>query len=310
MCPRPVKRRGSVRAAAGYTYDITEHGMHDAAHIAAERARYAGAYLARWERMLAGWERPARPAMGWLMYAANYLFVTHGVRWAVDPLRPNLRVRDLPTPVPTAPLAQLDFVLLTHDHGDHVDLPLLATLRGTTTRLVVPEALLDRVRAGAQPDERQLIVARPGERLDLAGVGVLPFTGWHYDTLPNGQRTGVPATGYAVTVGGERWLFPGDVRDYTAASLAPFAPADRLFAHLWLGRGAAELPTPPLGDAFCRFLLTAAPRAVVLTHLYEFSRPPSDLWSRRHAAWVQARWAALAGGVPLLVPELGEEIAR
>jgi hypothetical protein len=277
--------------------------------IEAAKTRFAREYAVRWHRMLASWQQPHRASMMWLMYAANYLFVTHGVRWAVDPFLPIHLVPGLPDRLPTEALSQLSFVLLTHAHTDHVDYPLLASLRGTPVRLIIPEHMLTDVRAHARPLDRQVIVARSGRRLDLNSIGVLPFDGLHWQRRADGHHVGIDATGYLIHVDGQRWLFPGDVRDYRCESIAPFGPVDLLFAHLWLGRGCARLHNPPQLNEFCEFLHACRPRAVVLTHLYEFSRNAEDIWDRRHVQLVRARWAALAPGVPLRVPQVGRGVA-
>lgn len=274
----------------------------DTRHIAAVRARYRENYLARWRAMIAAWQRPEEPCMAWLMYSANYLFSTGGVRWALDPLRPDRMLPDLPVGVPARALKSLSFVLLTHRHSDHYDPLLLGMLRDGPTRFVVPGHMADDFRQRVDPPPRQVIVASPGRGLTIEGVRIEPFRGWHRERGPDGRISGLEATGYLVTAGGRRLLFPGDVRAYRPGALRSFAPVDRLFAHLWLGRGAAGAADPPLRRAFVDFLLAAGPAAVVLAHLYELSREPEQLWHRGHARQVIAE---LAGRVPVHVPEIG-----
>ena len=255
--------------------------------------------------MLAEWLHPPSPSMMWLMYGASYLFSTRGVRWALDPILPRHLVKELPTNLPLEPLSKLSFVLLTHDHSDHRDDRLVESLRGTGVRVVAPGHIAARVRTLTEPG--QVIEARPGEDLELAGIHVHPFPGLHW-VEENGRRVGIDAVGYRVEANGQLWLFPGDVRDYDAEAICHQGPADLLFAHLWLGRGQASLATPPLLEPFCRFLLACTPKSVVLTHLYEFSRDVHDLWHQRHADLVRARWASLAPSVPLIIPEIGEGV--
>jgi len=307
-----VREKGSAMydnaLLPGETVALTP-AQEDARLIAEARVRFFREYPTRWQRMLATWRQPPRAMMGWLMYAASYLFTTHGVRWALDPVIPASRLLpDLPGELPMEVLADLSFLLLTHDHDDHVDYRLLAALRSSGVRFVVPEHMLATVRAHANPHEKQLIVAQHGQRLELDGIGVLPFPGWHWYRQADGQLCGLDATGYLVEVDGQRWLFPGDVRDYGVPEIRQLGPVDLLFAHLWLGRGCAGDSVPPLLDAFCDYLRACAPRAVVLAHLYEFSRATDDLWHRRHVALVRSCWGALAPNVPLRAPEVGEEM--
>lgn len=278
-------------------------------HTAAAYARFRAEYLGRWQDMLEAWRDPPRDCMVWLMYAANYLFATRGVRWALDPFRPTRLLRDLPAAVPCEPLKDLAFVLLTHNHSDHCDWGLLAELSGTDALVVVPEHLLDVLVRQAPLPERQIVTARAGQPLVIRGIRVEPFGGWHWEERADGRRIGVDSTGYLVECDSRRWLFPGDVRSYSPDALRPFAPIDTLFAHVWLGRGCAEQDAPPLVDAFCDFMLGCAPRSVVLAHLYEFSRSSEDLWHQRHLEMIRQRWRARGLDTPLRVPAVGEGMA-
>ncbi len=278
----------------------------DIDHISDVYARYVADYMRRWQTMLQGWQQPAAPRMVWMMYACNYLLVTEGIRWAVDPLRPNHLLKKLPHEVAVEPLQSLSLVLLTHGHSDHYDVPLLRLLAGGKVRFVVPEHLKNGFLRQVNPRPEQIITAQAGHVLSMDGLRIEPFDGWHRACQPDGRRTGVDATGYRVSMGKRRWLFPGDVRSYHPAALNPYAPVDRLFAHLWLGRGCAGREQPPFLDAFCDFMQGARPRAVTLTHLYEFSRNANDLWHQRHVEMVRRRWSRRGSSVPLDAPFIGE----
>ncbi len=83
---------------------------------------------------------------------------------------------------------------------------------------------------------------------------------------------------------------------------------DVLFAHLWLGRGAALQSHPPLLELFCRFCLALLPRRVILTHLEEWGRQVSDFWGLEHAEQVLAVLKKLAPFLPIEVACTGDEV--
>ena len=58
-------------------------------------------------------------------------------------------------------LKDLDFVLLTHRHGDHLDLGLLRALRHLPIWWVVPEAILPLVLKQAGLPAKQILVPKP-----------------------------------------------------------------------------------------------------------------------------------------------------
>ena len=263
-------------------------------------------YPARFRWMLRAWREHSEVNQAWMMYAASYLFNTQGVRWAMDPLLPGSLLPEFRARLHANALKSLSFVVLTHYHADHIDHDLLASLSDSDLRYVVPEHMRDRVVERAGLRAAQVLIARSGERLVIDGIHMMPFDGLHWRVHPNGQLHGTDATGYLVEVGGRRWLFPGDVRDYRADVIARFGPVDVLFAHLWLGKARALDPEPPELDAFCDFILAGQPRRVVLTHLYEFSRPPRDLWTLRHVELVRERWRTMGAPAPIEVLRTGQ----
>ena len=278
------------------------------ARTARLRAAFVRRYPTVWNGMIRSWTRPqeASACRMWLMYAANYLLATGGVRWAVDPLLPGALLPELRCAGSARALHRLSFLLLTHDHTDHADYGLLARLRDSDVRFVVPEAMLELVAEQDGVRDSQIIVARPGRRIEIDGIEALPFEGLHWRTHPDGQHAGIDATGYLVKVGGKRWLFPGDVRDYDAEAASSLAPVDLLFSHLWLGKGCAIDETPPEVDRFCDFILATGASDVILTHLREFSRPPRELWRVRHARLVRARCNSLDPGTRIHFPRIGQ----
>jgi hypothetical protein len=51
-------------------------------------------YPLLWSNMIAEWKRSDPEDRVWLTYSANYLFRTKDIRWAIDPLTLNWRIKD------------------------------------------------------------------------------------------------------------------------------------------------------------------------------------------------------------------------
>jgi L-ascorbate metabolism protein UlaG (beta-lactamase superfamily) len=270
-------------------------------------------YPALWAGMVLDWRRPGGDR-AWLLYSANYLCRTAGVRWALDPLTLRRRLPAAPDVDLARDLQGLSFVLLTHRHADHLDLDLVHRLREAPVRWVVPFYILDAVtEAGLL--RKKVLVARPGEAIRLEGITIRPFDGLHWDGVARPDESpapaslhGVPATGYCLEFNGKRWLFPGDTRFYDASRLPSFGPLDGLFAPLWLGRGAALAAPPPLLDAFCRFCLDLAPRRIVVTHLRELGRPAADYWDDGHYRRVGEWFVRNAPGLRVDCAYMGDSV--
>ena len=105
--------------------------------------------------------------------------------------------------------------------------------------------------------------------------------------------------GYLVECNGKHWLFPGDTRTYNSAQLPEFADIDVIFAHFWLGRGAALEDQPPLLEAFCRFHLGTGARQVILTHLNELGRDANDYWDDAHVQLVRTEFREMSASTSI-----------
>lgn len=264
------------------------------AQVEQRRLERIASYPVLWAQVTAAWREDSPADRLWLIYSANYLIHSAGVRWAIDPLTLAHRLPAAPA-VPVEDLQGLSFVLFTHSHADHLDLRLIHALSHLPISWVVPLPLLDRVIIQADVPAAQVIVPHFGQSIRLFGIDILPFEGIHRQP----GKSSVPATAYQVTFNHKRWLFPGDMRSYDASLLPDFGPLDGLFAHLWLGGGCAVQDEPPLLDAFCRFCLDLQPRRIILTHLEELGRQAQDYWDARHARLVVDRLGQLAPGLPV-----------
>jgi len=265
-------------------------------------------YPALWSKMIAEWNTPDPQDRVWLTYSANYLFRTNNVRWAIDPLTLSWRIEEAPKVDVARDLGGLSFILLTHRHNDHLDTELLSALRHMPITWVVPEFILSKVLRQSGLPRENIIVPSPLVPIEINGIHILPFSGLHCETKPDGNLKGVPAMGYLIECNGKRWLFPGDTRTYDASLLPALDPVDVLFAHLWLGRGSALMDEPPLLDAFCRFFLDLRPHRLILTHLTEFGRDANDFWDDSHAWCVSSRFKQIDPDISVVPAFLGENI--
>ena len=285
------------------------------AAITRRRAEVAAKYPSLWSKIVSEWRNPGDDR-AWLMYSANYLFRTGGIRWALDPLRLQQRLPEAPPVDLATNLNELSFVLLTHQHSDHLDFELLRALSNLDICWVVPEPILELVIAQAGLNSARILVPKPLEPIRIKGITIMPFEGLH-QTIPYREAgldearkpKGVPATGYLIEFQGKRWLFPGDTRNYASQKIPDFGQVDGFFAHLWLGQGCAMTKEPPLLEAFCQFCISLHSRHIVVTHLEEFGRDAEDYWDLRHYIRTALRIRSLAPTIHVSSAILGESIS-
>jgi L-ascorbate metabolism protein UlaG (beta-lactamase superfamily) len=148
------------------------------------------------------------PAGGPVVFCDPYLTSSAERRWAA--------------PCDVAALAQADFVLVSHDHVDHLDRPALsaaAALPGSRFRLVVPKPLADKLAGELQLPPARIIGAQPAERIARDGITIDPVPARHginvSDAYTFGQEIAdshgrVRYLGYVVELGGVRAYHAGD----------------------------------------------------------------------------------------------------
>jgi L-ascorbate metabolism protein UlaG (beta-lactamase superfamily) len=179
-----------------------------------------------WQDMINDWSQPGAQDRAWLMYSANYLFRTNNIRWSIDPVRLEHRLAGAPAVDYVGGLGNLSFVLLTHRHGDHLDLDLIRSLKDLPITWVVPEALLALVQRDVNLSMSQIVVPMALRPVEIQGIRITAFEGMHWEKRsgePTARDRGVPAMGYLVEQGKRRWLFPGDTRTYDARLLPALA---------------------------------------------------------------------------------------
>jgi L-ascorbate metabolism protein UlaG (beta-lactamase superfamily) len=276
--------------------------------IAQHQTEAFARYPSLWSNMIAEWHQPGPDDRAWLMYSANYLFRTSNIRWAMDPLRLVHRLPQAPVAEFQRDLDKLSFVILTHQHADHLDLDLIRELSHLPLIWVIPDFVLQLIKNKTDIFLNQVIIPKPFQSFNIQGIQITPFDGLHWEKQLNGGDRGVPAMAYLIEFNGKRWLFPGDTRTYDASQLPSFEHLNGLFAHLWLGRGCALQDDPPLADAFCRFCHDLKPQKITLTHLREFGRDPDDYWDEEHAKKLCSKILDFSGNIPASFALMGDSV--
>jgi hypothetical protein len=257
--------------------------------------------------MIRSWCAPRRNDAVWLTYSANYLFNTRGLKWAVDPVLLSNRVPEAQMLDAGRDLYDLDFVLLTHTHIDHVDVILWTQLKESRCHWIVPEHMVEFFTAEASMSNSGFSVAVPGRKLSVAGTRITPFAAPHYERNATAETKHIDSTGYLVETSGGSYLFPGDIRTYDPACLRHFTDVSAVFAHVFLGRSAALECDPPLLNEFVDFYLSCRPKKIVLAHLYELGREPEDCWLTSHARTVARAFNNANKEVKVSIPEWYKE---
>ena len=255
---------------------LTERFRKRQAEIDIKKENARATYPSLWRNLILEWQS-AKLDAAWLTYAANYLFFTAGLRWALDPFSFLTRIGGEGQPDFATDLKMLNLVVLSHAHSDHFDPILLKAIASLPLTWVIPDFMLDQVNEITRLDQQQVLIPKPGQTLRFANLVLTPFEGLHMHA-----EGGVPEMGYLAEFSGKRWLFPGDVRSFNLSALPRFGRLDGVFAHLWLGKAQACADRPSQLENFCQFFASLGANRIVISHMYEYGRDAEDFWDDRH----------------------------
>jgi L-ascorbate metabolism protein UlaG (beta-lactamase superfamily) len=103
-----------------------------------------------------------------------------------------------------------DLILITHEHGDHFDVPTLTGLVGPNTVIVAPQSVYGMMPAALQAKTK---VMKNGDKGNYAGVPIEAVV--EYNTTPDRMMYHPKGrdNGYVLTMGGKRVYLAGDTEE-------------------------------------------------------------------------------------------------
>lgn len=150
----------------------------------------------------------------WWIGQASFILKGGGTTVYVDPYLRVSERRLSPPPFAPEAVTNADLILLTHDHGDHVDSATLPGLAAASpgARFVTPRPIVGRV-AEMIGGEARVIPAVADERLRLGEIEVIPVPARHdeFDQTPAGDY---PYLGYTIRLSGVTVHHAGDTIAY------------------------------------------------------------------------------------------------
>jgi hypothetical protein len=176
-------------------------------------------------------------------------------------------------------LGDIDCMLLTHGHGDHMEKRTIRALSDTNINWIVPEFLVDNLLSFGVRREK-IISVRAGDEISVGPLSIRVLEGRHF--RPETKK-GIDAVGYLISADKAPTLaFPGDIRDYSVAE-GEELDADHCFAHVWLTDKALDPEMYiPKSREFAEFMLSKSRKSILLAHLYT-NRAEDKRWTIHHA---------------------------
>jgi L-ascorbate 6-phosphate lactonase len=162
-----------------------------------------------------------RVAMTWLGQA-SFAMRGGGATVLLDPFLSPYDGRRYESALHPERCVDVDVVLCSHEHVDHLDVPIVGTIaeRSPTATFVVPTPIVDMVTEAGVPAER-ILGMQPGVSIELGALTVRAVPARHGVTMEDAYGFGeslsgglVRFLGYVVDVGGVRVYHAGDTIHY------------------------------------------------------------------------------------------------
>jgi len=164
---------------------------------------------------------PGTVALWWLGQA-GFLVRAGGLVLLIDPFLAPMADRLAPPAFPPEDVVDVDIVVCSHEHYDHLDLASLPPIARASpaARFVVPRPLVDAVASAGVPRDR-VIGAQPDEAIALDGVTLHPLPARHGVGMQDAYTFGRELSdglfrylGYVVDDGVARVYHAGDTVPY------------------------------------------------------------------------------------------------
>jgi len=215
----------------------------------------------------------------WLAGPSSYFFSWKGERFAVDlQIRREKdfdKVRDTVLSLGKS----ISYILITHDHDDHMCIPLMRLLKDSDTKWYLPyDCDRSRVQESGLSEDK-IVWLKDGDSWECGNLSFRAF----YSPHGNPQRKAPAQLGYEITSDEGKVLIPGDIRDYSYRNYPDFGEVDLCISHLWGGDNSLdEKAYMPLFKEFAAFCNQFNAKKYYLCHLYEIDREENFMWTYTH----------------------------
>ena len=158
--------------------------------------------------------KPEAFAVYWLGHS-TLIFELSSVRFMTDPVfgnaapLPGIVERYCESPLPREELPKLDFILISHDHYDHLEYATIHALRKDSVPFITPLGVGARLRGWGIAPER-IHELNWGESLSFAGLKITALCARHFSGRSMGDRNRTLWAAFLIEGGGKRIFFGAD----------------------------------------------------------------------------------------------------
>ena len=262
-------------------------------------------FLGRWTRAMDEFRTWTGNDRMWLIGPTAYLFSIAGQRIAVDPMIRCEWALEAVSPRIVEDFSSVSSVLITHQHDDHMCIPLMRALKDTPIRWYLPYGCRQDLVDKSEIKKENIVWVHDGDEITLGDLTVRVFDTPH---VPAGaDMASFIERGYELIAPRGRVLIPADVRNYDYDAYPDFGDVDLCISHLWAGNDALHAESyMPMLEKFAAFSAKFRAKTYFLCHLYEIGRKELHMWHDGHAAEAIRMLRSRLPESRVTVPRIGE----
>ncbi len=129
---------------------------------------------------------------------ASLVLSTNGITVYADPVGGAAKYKGLASP---------DIIVVTDIHGDHFDINTIDSIEKSSTVLVVPKAVADKIPAA---EKAKIIVLKNGDEISQSGVSIRAIPMYNLPESPDAKHTKGRGNGYVIRMADKNIYLSGD----------------------------------------------------------------------------------------------------
>ena len=246
---------------------------------------HAKNYIPWWNNMMQEIDSGEYRNHIWMIGPSGYFARIGDVKFAVDTAWWIPGTFEAVAPKLEKDMEALDFVMFTHEHGDHFMPDQIAAAKDSDTTWIVPKCM-EKVFNKTGIAKEKCIFLEDGDKVSIKGAQIEAFLGHHH--YLDGTK-GPESLMYTIKTSEKTVFITGDVRDFNPEYIPKGIHFDTVIMNIYLHReNGYAYPFPEYYPVMVDFAAAMDTQNLLVGHLYMFGCPgPDDIWNFMHCGMLE-----------------------
>ena len=246
---------------------------------------HAKNYIPWWETMMEEIHSGTYCNHIWMIGPSGYFGRIGDVKFAVDTAWWIPGTFEEVAPKLEKDMGSLDFVMFTHDHGDHFMVEQIATAKNSDTKWIIPKCMERAFLRTGVPKEN-CIFLEAGDEVMVKDARIEAFLGHHH--YLDGTK-GPESLMYTIKTAEKNVFITSDVRDYNPEYIPKGSHFDSVIFNIYISKESGY--AYPFSDYYplaVEFAAAMDTQNLLVGHLYGFGCPgPDEIWNFMHVGMLE-----------------------